>query len=94
MATGIVEKRTIACASPKLDLFSAEDMEFVDRAIQYYWDKTGEEASDDSHGVAWNTRSNGDPMPYESAYLSDLTLGPKQRQRLEDRMLERGWTSE
>lgn len=91
---GIVEKRTIAQCAPQLALFTAEDLKFVDASISYYWHRTGEEASDDSHGVAWSTRRNGEAMPYESAYLSDLTLGPSQRLRLEDRMLRQGWVSE
>lgn len=91
---GVIEKRTIAQCQPQLSMFSPDDIRFVDTSIAYYWHKTGEEASDDSHGVAWSTRHNGDPMPYESAYLSDLDLRPKQRLRLEDRMLERGWISE
>lgn len=91
---GIVEKRTIALCAPQLSMFSAEDLKFVNASIAYYWHKTGEEASDDSHGVAWSTRHNGEEMPYESAYLADLTLGPSQRLRLEDRMLKQGWISE
>ena len=91
---GVIEKRTIAQCAPQTAMFSAEDLRFVNASIVYYWHKTGEEASDDSHGVAWSTRRNGEPMPYESAYLSDLELGPSQRLRLEDRMLEQGWVSE
>lgn len=90
----VVEKRTIPAIKPKLDRFSSEDIVFVNQSIDYYWDKTGEESSDDSHGVAWSTRSNGEEMPYELAYLSDAPLGLAQRLRLEDRMLREGWTSE
>ena len=90
----VVEKRTIPAAEPNLGRFSLEDLVFVDRSVDYYWNKTGEESSDDSHGVAWSTRSNGEEMPYELAYLSDAPLGIGQRLRLEDRMLREGWTSE
>ena len=71
---GIIEKRPIAIAAPSMRFFSEDDIEFVIQAILYYWDKTGKGASDNSHGVAWSTRENGDPMPYELAYLSDETL--------------------
>lgn len=91
---GVVEKRTIALVDAQTSRFSIDDMRFVDASIAYYWNKTGEEASDDSHGVAWSTRHNGDDMPYESAYLSDETLGLNQRIRLEDRMIKGGWISE
>lgn len=76
---GVVEKRPIAEIEPNLSLFNREDLEFVDAAIGYYWDKTGTETSDDSHGIAWRTRENGDPMYYELAYLSDEQVSPSQR---------------
>ena len=91
---GVVEKRTIPETDAKLDSFSADDLSYVDASIGYYWEKTGEESSDDSHGVAWSTRSNGDAMPYELAFLSDAPIGLAQKLRLEDRMLREGWTSE
>lgn len=91
---GVIEKRTTPQAQAKLDRFSLSDLAFVEESIQYYWQKTGEEPSDDSHGVAWSTRSNGEDMPYELAYLSDASLGLSQRLRLEDRMLQEGWVSE
>jgi hypothetical protein len=86
---GIVEKRTIALDRPNLKLFSPEDIAFVDSAIAYYWDMTGTETSDDSHGVAWKTHNNGDPLPYELARLSDKPLSDDQLRRLKDRA--RGW---
>ncbi len=91
---GVIEKRTLALVDAQMSRFSSEDIQFLDASITYYWNKTGEEASDDSHGVAWSTRHNGDDMPYESAYLSDETLGLKQKLRLEDRMIKGGWISE
>jgi hypothetical protein len=45
---------------------------------------TGMEASDESHGTAWKTRFNGDPMPYEAALLSNQVPGRKQMAGLED----------
>ena len=73
-ADGITEIRTVPLTEPDLSFFTEEDLSFVESAIRYYWDKTGTEASDDSHGVAWSTRSDGDAMPYELAFLSDAPL--------------------
>jgi hypothetical protein len=78
----IVEKRAIPLDKPDMTLFSPEDVEFLDRSIKHYWEMTGTEASDQSHGIAWQTRFNGDPMPYESALLSERRPGPKQWERL------------
>lgn len=90
----VVEHRTVALAMPDLELFTTDDLGFVNGAIQYYWNLTGMETSDDSHGVAWQTRANGDPMPYELAFLSDSILGPKQRLQTKRLMSERGWVSD
>lgn len=91
---GVVEHRTVPLVAPDLSLFAPEDLAFVDAAIRYYWAMTGMETSDDSHGSAWQTRSNGDPLPYEAAFLSDRPLSPGQRQRLARRIYDEGWTSE
>lgn len=90
----MVERRTIALVDPILDHFDTKDLEYVDASIRRYWDKTGTESSDESHGVAWSSRQDRDPMPYESAYLSDEELGWPQRLRLAAMMYERGWTTE
>lgn len=90
----VVEHRTIAVVAPDLELFTPDDLRFVNAAIQYYWNLTGMETSDDSHGVAWQTRANGDPMPYELAFLSDKLLGPKQKLQAKRLMSERGWISD
>ena len=91
---GIKEQRTIPLVPADLSLFSPEDIEFVERSIRYYWDLTGMETNDDSHGAAWLTRHNGDPMPYEAALLSDRRPGPAQMRRAHRMMEERRWTTE
>lgn len=89
----VVEQRIIAEVRSDVRVFMAEELRFVDRAISHYWDKTGTEASDDSHGIAWKTRVDGDPMPYELAYLSDRELEGRQLARLLDKATARGWKS-
>jgi hypothetical protein len=89
----VVELRTIALAEPNLERFSQDDLSFVDRAIKYYWTMTGTETSDDSHGAAWRTHNNGDPLPYELARLSDRPLSAHMRQRIEAHAKERGWVT-
>jgi Protein of unknown function (DUF4065) len=84
-----IEFRTIAQDEPDMSWFTPEDMSFVDASISHYWEMTGTESSDESHGVAWKTRSNGEPMPYELSWLSDRPLGPAQTRRLKDMMARR-----
>jgi hypothetical protein len=89
-----VEERTIALAEPDMSLFSEEDLVFVERSINHYWEMTGTESSDESHGIAWDTRALGVPMPYESALLSDRRPPPIQWERLKALVARRGLSSE
>jgi len=82
LGEGYIEHRTIAAREPELGLFGFDDLAYVQRAIEHYWSMTGTESSDESHGVAWRTRKNGDPMPYEAALLSDRQPGAAQMARL------------
>jgi hypothetical protein len=90
---GIFEERTVALVKPNLRDFSPEDMTFVTASIQHYWDMTGMESSDESHGIAWKTRAIGQTMPYESALLSDRLIGSDQLRRLQQQALAHGWAS-
>lgn len=75
---GKVEERPIAKRKAAVSrLFSDDDIRFVDAAIRHYWEMTATEASDDSHGPAWKSRSDMEAMPYESAYLSDAEPPPE-----------------
>jgi hypothetical protein len=90
---GLVEKRTVALAEPDLRDFTSEDLAFVDASIRHWWDKTGTETSDASHGVAWRTRQDNDPMPYELALLSDEPLDLPHQVHAEELIYNNGWNS-
>jgi len=91
---GFIEKRTVALVEPNLDkYFTATDMSFVDRSIRHYWELTGTEASDESHGAAWRTRRDNDPMPYDLALFSDEPLSLEKHLKIEDLIYEKGWIS-
>lgn len=90
---GIVEDRTIALVEADLSLFSVDDLTYVDASISHYWEKTGTESSDESHGVAWRTRAIGTTMPYESALLSDNRPPQAQWDRLKGIVASRGLIS-
>ena len=90
----VIERRPIAVAIPDLTYFSEDDLRFVSLAIDYYWELTGTETSDDSHGIAWQTRFDNEPMPYESALLSSRTPGYSQMNRLRERIRDQGLQSD
>jgi hypothetical protein len=75
---GVIEMRPIADKPSALGNFTPEDISYVDAAIAYYWNMNGRETSDDSHGIAWRSRNNNDPMYYELAFLSDAPVSPRQ----------------
>lgn len=89
----IIEQRPIAKIAPVLRWFSVDDLSYVDAAIAYYRPFTGRETSDDSHGIAWSSRNDLDPMPYESAIFSDEQPGEPQLNRLAVIGQEYGWKS-
>ena len=91
---GIIEKKPIAFGKPNMTFFTDADIAFVDAAIEYYWEFTGQETSDDSHGIAWASREIGQPMFYELAYLSDREIGPDQAQRFVNKSQSSGWRSQ
>lgn len=72
-----MERRHKALSEPVLKFFSPDDLDYIDESIWHYWNMTGTESSDLSHGIAWKTRYNGDPMPYQSALFEDAPLPPE-----------------
>ena len=71
---GHTEHRSVPLVDPVLNFFSKDDVAFLDESIGHYWAMTGMETSDESHGVAWKSRSDGDLIPYEASYFEDAPL--------------------
>ena len=88
-----VEHRIIPLSAAKLSIFNPEDILFVDKSIEYYWNKSASSASDLSHRVAWKSRGFLERMPYESTFLSDDKLTKKQKEKFFALAEERGWKS-
>ncbi|MER9402708.1 Panacea domain-containing protein [Mesorhizobium caraganae] len=89
-----VEARHVALVDPVLNFFSPDDLKYWDEAISHYWNMTGAETSDHSHGIAWRSRENGDPMPYQSAFFEDEPLPPAGLSRFASMAHEKGWHSD
>jgi hypothetical protein len=71
---GSTEYRPVAEMEPVLKFFSPEDLEYLDESVHHYWNITGTESGDESHGIAWKSRMDGDAIPYEAAYFEDKPL--------------------
>jgi len=94
LAPDKVEQRVFAMVPAFPRFFSPSDFGYLDRAIEYYWNKTGMEASDDSHDIGWLTREIGDEMPYELAFLSDEELSGGALARATKKAEARRWASD
>ena len=90
---GFVQDRTIAQRDAFTDLFSQSELALVDGVVDRLWAKTAGEVSDGSHGAAWATRGDREPIPYEAAFLSDGKLTEEERSRFARLGRERGWRS-
>lgn len=88
------EQRPFALVAPGMRYFSPDDVSYLDSAIEASWNHSGRGASRDSHGVAWSTRADGEPMPYDLALLSDKKLDDRETTYFEKLAGERGWRSE
>lgn len=91
MVYSFTEKRPVPRAEPSLRWFSPDDLRYLDEAIAFYWDHTGRKASKQSHGIAWETRYDGAPMPYDLAILSDDKLTPAEEKFFSKLGREKGW---
>ncbi|MDQ3979122.1 MAG: Panacea domain-containing protein [Actinomycetota bacterium] len=63
--------RLVPLREPDLGAFSDDELAIVDEAISSLWDKTGMEASDESHReMGWRMTEVGETIPYEAAFLA------------------------
>jgi hypothetical protein len=63
--------RTVALRDAYMDLFTQSEVAIVDEAIEELRNKTAQQVSEESHGVAWRTRMFEAYIPYEAAFYSD-----------------------
>lgn len=70
--TGVGEQNRVrANRDADVSLFTSSEMAIVDEVIDEFWGKNAVDVSNQSHGIAWSSRRDGDSIPYEAAYLSD-----------------------
>lgn len=72
---GLAQHRIFSLREPNLDLFSAEEIDLVNRLIFLYWDKSAAEISSDSHQFAgWKYATYGEIIPYQVALVGTREL--------------------
>ena len=90
---GYTQKRLVPLREPNLKLFSAKDLERVNRVISFLRNQTARQASEDSHGRAWQIarRRQDLAIPYEAVFLSDRTPDEYDRARAAQLARQHGW---
>jgi hypothetical protein len=69
--------RIRAAFDPNLDAFTGLQISIVDAVIQRFWDFTGTEISDASHGFSgWALAEDREEIPYYTAMIPDRPLMP------------------
>jgi hypothetical protein len=87
------QKRIVPLRSPKLDIFSAPEIELVNRVIDALWSKTAAGVSALSHGKAWEVADDHGPIPYEAVFLSDDKVNRYDVGRTKELARQFGWTT-
>ena len=86
-----IQKRLIPLRAVNYDLFTADQIAFVDEVIDWLWGKTAASVSEHSHGKAWKIAKDRQSMPYESIFLSDAPITPFDVLRTHELAEKFGW---
>jgi len=68
------QQRFIPKRKARTEIFNEEELLLVDAIIKELEDDTATDVSIKTHGRVWKITSNGDPIPYEAAFVSDAGL--------------------
>lgn len=88
---GLVQERVIPLRPPKLDLFTASQIELVNDVIQLFRGRSARDVSRLSHGKAWEIARHGDSIPYQAVFLSDAPVTARDRVRARELAERYGW---
>lgn len=85
LLSGRVQQRPVNLRSPRLELFTAQQVALVDSIVEELRDSTAEEVSELSHHmVGWKVANPGESIPYESVFVSAEPLTDADIQRAKE----------
>ena len=67
---GFRQHRLVALRDPDLSAFTEDQLAIIDDVIEQYWEKTGAEVSELSHGPAWQVAKLRGRLPYDAVFLT------------------------
>ena len=71
---GHSQHRIVSLRDPDFNRLNARDIALVDDVIGMLWERSATEVSKISHDRAWRNALEGEPIPYEAAFVSDEPL--------------------
>jgi len=87
---GYTQKRLVAKRDPDLSIFTNSEIDLLRSLIKENWGKTAKAVSLESHGLAWQTRRDGELIPYEAEYISDESVTQRDIDRTRELVAELG----
>ncbi len=87
---GYQQKRLTARRRPDVSVFSESELDLIRSLVKENWGKSATAMSNDSHGLAWKTRTNGELIPYEAEYISDEPVTVRDIERTRQLVAELG----
>jgi hypothetical protein len=67
---GHTQKKPIALSRPNVNVFTAREINLIDKIIQKYWGMTGREISEKSHlFIGWKVAKEQETIPYTTALV-------------------------
>jgi len=89
---GKVQKRTIPLRKANTDVFSTDELSFIDSVVKACWGMSAKQVSDKSHQfIGWIAARINETIPYAIALISFRSLTPEELahgRSLEDRARE------
>lgn len=86
-------RRVEPCCHADIGFLSAQELNIVDAVITARWGESADSASARTHGLAWQLAEMREPIPYESAFLSDEPITQQDIERTEELSKRFGWES-
>ena len=88
---GYTQKRLTPLREANISLFSTHDLETVNSVIDFLRGQTARQASEESHGRAWQIGRDVDLIPYEAVFLSDREPDEYDKTRAKQLARNHGW---
>jgi hypothetical protein len=87
------QKVTVALWEPNMSIFSGPEIEIIDAVITELRPFDAKGSSDYAHekSAGWNLVNEGEPIPYDTAFISTDPVPPEDLEQARQYVRDRGW---